>query len=479
MALTPFQIFLLVLLSQVVLFAGRDAIRRALKSLGQASSGPLRAFGLWCKRQATAMANDAKQLLLEAGRAQQERKIEREFVRIKEGFSRELKHYPELHQKLATAAERLNADIEKSQDVPPPAPGWSSAVESVSKLPDLPEKSSRKILDEIKEHAIDAQKKAQKAYQTQAAERHKVLQHLAPVVKDIHGTLRQTHGAVSRALDVTNKVDAQIERYEQLRASDEAAQRSIAADAVVTFVISLLVTGVALGGAFVNFQLVALPMAELVPTASRVGGVGVPQIAAMVLVLMEAAAGLFLMEALGITELFPRLQTLTRDKRRVVLIMSFSALLVFACIEASLAILREQIVEADMLLKAAVAGGKHTESAASRIPVIGQAVLGFVLPWLLALVAMPLEMLVQSGRHMATMIVAFVLGFIGLLSRITGRGLYFVAKGIAALFDVYIALPLLFERMATQRRPQPIPALPNASDTLPSFAVASSKRSKQ
>ena len=72
---------------------------------------------------------------------------------------------------------------------------------------------------------------------------------------------------------------------------------------------------------------------------------------------------------------------------------------------------RRDYAAAVPLLKAAVAGGKHTESAASRIPVIGQAVLGFVLPWLLALVAMPLEMLVQSGRHMATMIVAFVLGF--------------------------------------------------------------------
>ena len=473
-SITPFQIFLLILLSQIVLFAGRDAIRRALRSFGQAASGPLRAFGMWCKKHAQALVAHSKELLLEAGRAAQERKIEREFVRIKEGFSRELRHYPELHQKLATGAEKLNADLEKSQDMPPPPPGWSAAVESIAKLPELPDKSSRKILEEIKSHAISAEKKAQREYQDAAAERHKVLHGLAPVVKDIHGTLRQTHGAVSRVLDVTQKVDAQIERYEQIRQGDEAARRSIAADAVVTFIISLIVTLVAIGGAFVNFQLIALPMAELVPTTSRVGGMGVAQIAALVLVLMEAAAGLFLMEAIGITELFPRLQTLTRDKRRLIFGMAFLSLFIFAAIEASLAILREQIVEADMALKATLSGHKPERSSLSLIPVVGQAVLGFVLPWLLALVAVPLEMLVTSGRHVGTIAVAFVLGFLGLASRILGRCLWFIAKGLSAIFDVYIAVPLLFERMYVRQQPQrALPQGPTEALTVPNL-----KRSK-
>jgi hypothetical protein len=476
MVLTPFLVFVLILASQVVFFAGRDAIHRALRSFGQLVSGPLRSFGHFCKRHAQELMAHGKELLLEAGRQSQERKIERELVRIKEGFARELRHYPELHQKLASGAERLNADIERSQDLPPPAPGWSDAVASIARLPALPDKSSRKILDEIKEHAVEAEKTAQKSYQRDAAARHKVLHALAPVVKEIHGALRQTNAAVSRALDVTHRVDAQIERYEQIRAGDEAARRSLAADAVVTFVISLIVTAVAAGGAFVNFQLIALPMSELVPTASRVGGVGVPQIAALVLVLMEAAAGLFLMEALGITELFPRLQTLTRDKRRLIFAMAFSALLIFAGIEASLAVLREQIVEAEMLLKATLAGAKPARSTAASIPVIGQAVLGFVLPWLLALVAVPLEMLIVSGRHVGLCAVAFLLGCVGLISRVLGRGVWFASKALSALFDLYIAVPLLFERLyqrPIQARPLPAVRAPAMPDTVPNL-----KRSK-
>ena len=58
---------------------------------------------------------------------------------------------------------------------------------------------------------------------------------------------------------------------------------------------------------------------------------------------------------------------------------------------------------------AAIGRGKH-----SKIPVIGQAVLGFVLPWILALVAVPLEMLLDSGRH--------VLASLTACSLLAGRG---------------------------------------------------------
>ena len=50
-----------------------------------------------------------------------------------------------------------------------------------------------------------------------------------------------------------------------------------------------------------------------------------------------------------------------------------------------------------------------SEASTSRIPVIGQAVLGFVLPWILAMVAIPLEMLLDSGRHVVAALAAGLL----------------------------------------------------------------------
>ena len=77
---------------------------------------------------------------------------------------------------------------------------------------------------------------------------------------------------------------------------------------------SLIVLAVALGGAFINFQLIALPMSELVPAGARIGGLPVATVSALVIVLMEVALGIFLMDMLGITELFPKLSPRSRPR---------------------------------------------------------------------------------------------------------------------------------------------------------------------
>src|SRR6476646_4225734 len=119
---------------------------------------------------------------------------------------------------------------------------------------------------------------------------------------------------------------------------------------------------VALGGAFVSFQLIRLPMSELVPSGTRIGGIPVPTIAALVIVLMEVAAGIFLTETLGFTTLFPKLELLPASRRRLLLTVSFMGLLLLASVESSLAILREHLVEADTALKASLAGGAAVAS---------------------------------------------------------------------------------------------------------------------
>ena len=88
--------------------------------------------------------------------------------------------------------------------------------------------------------------------------------------------------------------------------------------------------------------------------------------------------------------------TIPRSRRRLILWLAVFGLLFLSAVESSLAILREQIVAADAALKLALASEQTrvVQSASeSSIPIVGQAVLGFVLPWVLALVAVPLEML--------------------------------------------------------------------------------------
>ena len=129
---------------------------------------------------------------------------------------------------------------------------------------------------------------------------------MAPSWKDVRGLMARMCDAVAKALESTQRIRGYAEEFEKFRSDQEGAARALTWSATKFFAVSLIVLGVALGGAFVNFQLIALPMSELVPAGARVGGMPVPTVSALVIVLMETALGIFIMDMLGITDLLPQ-----------------------------------------------------------------------------------------------------------------------------------------------------------------------------
>ena len=210
-------------------------------------------------------------------------------------------------------------------------------------------------------------------------------------------------------------------------------------------------------GGLVNFQLIARPMSELVPGGAWVLGMPISTIAALVIVLMEVSAGIFVMETLGITRLFPRLSGLSASRRRIILVVALAGLFLLAAVEASLAILREQLLEADKALALALSGtpirGKEAVAAPllSRIPMIGQAVLGFILPWILAMIAVPLEMLVESGRHVVGRALALAVRGLGASLRVFAHLFRYLTAAAEQAYDIYVIIPLQIERLARSK----------------------------
>ena len=192
-----------------------------------------------------------------------------------------------------------------------------------------------------------------------------------------------------------------------------------------------------------------------VPAGARVGGVPVSTVSALVLVLMEATLGIFLMDMLGITELFPKLGTIPRSRRRLILGIGLVGLFFLASVESSLAILREQIVEAESALKLSLAADESRivqSVSQSTIPIVGQAVLGFILPWILALVAVPLEMFLDSGRHVLASLTVGALRLVGGLAGGIAHVSRHLTGMIGNVYDVYIAIPLRIESMVAKGR---------------------------
>jgi len=186
----------------------------------------------------------------------------------------------------------------------------------------------------------------------------------------------------------------------------------------------------------------------------------VSTVAALVVVLMEIAAGVFAMEMLGITNFFPKLDLVPKSRRRIILVVAVGGLFMLACIEASLAILREQIVESSTALKASLAGVKDhpvAQTATSRIPVIGQAVLGFILPWILAMVAVPLETMISTGGHIVLSAATGLLHGGSMVCRLGGHGMRYLCEAVRHVYDIYIVIPLQIERLVSNgSKPSPV-----------------------
>jgi hypothetical protein len=224
---------------------------------------------------------------------------------------------------------------------------------------------------------------------------------------------------------------------------------------VVHFFVSALVLMVAIGGAAINFSLIARPMAEMVGGTSFVGQYRTADIAALVIIMVEISMGLFLMESLRITRLFPVIGALP-DKMRVRMIwITFSILLLLASIEAGLAYMREVLLQDELatgaLLRGEQEGGLQNEYL--WITTAAQMGMGFILPFALVFVAIPLETFVHSLRTVLGLAGIALLRAFALVLRVLSNGFRHIGTLAERLYDLPLFVPLWLEaRLAAAGR---------------------------
>jgi hypothetical protein len=209
----------------------------------------------------------------------------------------------------------------------------------------------------------------------------------------------------------------------------------------------------------VNFELIARPMSEMVGGTREVfEGVKVSDVAAMVIILLEITVGIFLMDSLRITRLLPIIGALD-DKVRLRLVwFTFGILFFLAAIESGLAYMRDLLAAQDEALNQLLAAGSAEEVAAPAfrwIPSVAQMVLGFILPFALTLVAIPLESFIHSSRSVFGRLTGVVLRLVGFVLRLLGNLFAGLARTLVRLYDLLVFLPLSIDRAMRARAPQP------------------------
>lgn len=438
-------------------YMARDAAHRAIHSLSRVMHNGLRLSSKALGPVVHHLTLRNQEVMLAAGREEKERTIEREFERINSFVAKELADTPALQRKILEQITLLEEDYKESVEVPPSPPGWVNAVDAVARIPAKSDPIVADILEDIHESLVKAHNTSTEEYRASRKERHRLLRNMMPHWRKVLHVTDAADKNVCSLLDRATVIDRYMDEYEAIQKGSDLAVRKLSESSLTQFVISLVVLSIAFGGAMINFSLIARPMAEMVGGNSYISGFKIADIAALVIILVEVTMGLFLMESLRITRLFPAIGAL-KDTMRVRMIwITFTILLMLATVEAGLAYMRELLMQ-DGLATTALLRGEAVAAANNGftwITTVAQMGMGFILPFALVFIAIPLETFVQTLRMVLGVIAVALIKALAFGLRLLGNIIYHLGNTLLHVYDLFIFAPLWIEKMLSNRQVGP------------------------
>jgi len=140
--------------------------------------------------------------------------------------------------------------------------------------------------------------------------------------------------------------------------------------------------------------------------------------------------------------------------RRRLMLASLVFLVILAGIESSLALMRDMLVadKAALMHDLSSSAPAATQGWMSKIPMAGQMIMGFVLPFALAFVAIPLESVVHSLRTVMGVLLVQTMRGLGFVLRFTGVVFRRFAIVFESAYDILVVIPLMIEQWAVALR---------------------------
>lgn len=437
------------LLALVALFVARRPVHQGIFSLARFFHQSLRLGANAVAGAEQRLQERNREVLLAAGREAAERHVEREFDRIEATMKKELAQYPALHRKLCEQLTAIDEDYVRSAEVPPEPTNWAKAIKAVAEIPAKSDPVVGDVLETIHHSMRKAEAKALEAYRESARERHQLLKRMMPNWRSMLSTLGRVNKSVDSVIRRAKAVDGHMERYEEIVQGSDRALRMLSSSSLSQFFIAAFVLAIAVGGALINFHLIARPMTEMVGGTSYIGNFKVADISALVIILVEITMGLFVMECLRITRLFPVISALNDKLRMRMMWAAFVLLFFLASVEAGLAFMREVLMQEDLAVSAQLRGGE-VEAATSGvywITTAAQMGMGFILPFALTFVAIPLENFMASARTVIGLLTTFFLRILSVVLRLLGTAALRIGSLLVRLYDIVIFLPLWLENL--------------------------------
>ena len=391
-----------------------------------------------------------RDVLLSAGKEQAERLVEREFERIGNAVKRDLEGYPQLQRQLNEGLVKLEEDYQQSVEITQKLPGWDKVIKAIVGIQPKSDPLVGNMLEDIHQTLSDQHAKGLEKHRIEESKRHAILNRMLPLLRGIKKTL----GGLDKSLADLNfrakRIDRYMDNYEQICNQTDKAMRTLSSSSLTQFFISGAVLVVAFGGAIINFNLIALPMSEMVGGASYIGPYKTSDIAGLVIICLEICTGIFLMESLRITRLFPIIGSMDDRMRMTMFWIALSLLAILAGVESALAFMRDRIAADLEALRQSLAGMSPNNVAGSVIPTVGQMVMSFILPFILTFVAIPLESFVASARTILGLVASWMLRILAFVLRFIGNLGYYSGRLLINLYDLIIFPALWLEGIVIQ-----------------------------
>jgi hypothetical protein len=212
---------------------------------------------------------------------------------------------------------------------------------------------------------------------------------------------------------------------------------------------AIFVPFIAMAG-MLNFILIERPLSTLFADSSFrfAGGATMGEACAATIIVIEAVIGFFFLEALRVTKVLPNFHGLNPPARRAWAVAFALILLTLSGMEAALAVWREGLIA----LSAQVEAGAAVDLGPA--PLVFQIILGALMPFVLALVAIPLEAFLKNARVVALFLLGAALMLAALPFQILAVGLRWIGDVLWAVYETIAFLPAAAMRLFRQRTTQ-------------------------
>lgn len=429
----------------VILYLAKNPVHKTIRSLCLMITQTLSRLAEAILSAVETVRERNREVLLTAGLEQAEKKIETEFVRINTLVERDLSGFPVLKRQLQEQVARIEDDYRQSSEIPPSSPGWVDAISVLSKLPDQAKenKAIAKILNDIHISTCGQHTEAMAEYRNAVGTHHEILNSLKPYWQKLSRTLEDVSHVIKGIRERSVKIDRLMDQYEAIRGKTNRAESALTSSSIIRFVISGIALAIAMWAIVVNFNLIAIPMQEMIGGNSYIGVMKTSDVVALVINLLEVSIGIYLMDALRITDLFPVIRQMDERMRGRLIWFAVFCLLGLACVQASFAFIREKAILEQLATLNALNGTAVLQTPDITVTTMGQMTLSFVLPFILTLTAIPFESFIQSSRIVLGQLTVLGLRMSAFLLSLSGTVIHHLGELIVNVYNLTV-FPLIW-----------------------------------